>query len=290
VRWKGNPVTSRLALFALVLSLPLSAIPAYSSEVVLVRDPAQDTQSEAVEGVKDILPQVAVHTLQEGAGPLSSGDVVLALGDQAAQAQDSTSASLICALLTDPDLKISRSCVRVSPLPDAFFLMSKIRDLVPNLKTLAAFNSHGHYKAYIKYLNGAGFVMSISVVGQGVDSANDLLGALRSLPGKAQALWLTPEPELLKTENFKLIAAFCSANRIALIAPVAVLAKTGALAGIAPDMRELGRAAGQAAKDLAAGKSVGATVTSQKCEVLVSAGTAAALNIKLDAGSGTLVP
>ena len=277
----GTTLFFAAALCAAACSLP--------SRVVVVQDDEQDSFKEALSGVKDLIPDVRSVLVKDGIAGIGAGDVVVALGDQSAQADYPASTRVVAALLADPEQKIARAGSRVSSLPDAFCLMSKIHDLVPNLGTLAVFNTQDHFKSYIKYLGAAGFVTTTKVVSYPVNSPTDLITALRALPGQAQALWLTPETALLDLERFRLISSYCLANKIALIAPVTVLANSGALAGVSPRFRDLGRAAAQTATDLANGKTAGPTVSTEKCEAFINVDTAKALGFKVDSRDGTLV-
>jgi ABC-type uncharacterized transport system substrate-binding protein len=275
---------------ATVLSLLfLGLVRLGATVVVVVQTDSQDASEEALAGIKTVVPAAQSQVLGQGAPVVGPNDVVVALGDGAALAAYPSTCSLVVALLTDQDLKIERPCVRVSPLPDAFFLMSKIRDLVPTLQTLAVFNTQDHFDAYIKYLAAAGFVSNTTVLPRSVNSPADLVAGLRALPGHAQALWLTPESSFLNLSNFNLIKVYCTANKIALIAPVTLLARAGALAGVAPSAGDQGQAAGKAAAGLEAGTFKAINIVSDQCDVLINPSAAQALGLKADARDGTLV-
>jgi ABC-type uncharacterized transport system substrate-binding protein len=257
--------------------------------VVVVEPDQQDASQAVLAGVQAVVPSAKAVLLSQGLAGVGPRDVVVAVGDQAARSEYPAGAAMVALLLDDPDLKLERTCVRVSPLPDAFFLMSKIRDLVPGLSTVAIFSMGDHFKSYIKYLGAAGFVSNTTILPHAVDRVDDLVAGLRSLPGKAQALWLAPDPLLLDLGNFKLIATFCSANKIALIAPVTVLARAGALAGIAPSAQDQGQAAGKAAAGLLAGTFKASSIVSDQCEVLINPDTARTLGLRADPRDGSIL-
>lgn len=279
-----TPICSRCLLLLFLAAAPLRAL----SRVVVVGD-GQGSSQEVLAGIRDVLPAAGSVLLKDAATELAPGDVVVALGDQAAANAYPSGTPLVIGLLADPALKLPKQSIRVSPLPDAFFLMSKIRDLVPALATLAVFGVADHYQSYIKYLGATGTVTGTKILSRTVNNPEDLVAALRSLIGHAEALWLTPEPRLLGRESFKLISDFCGANKIGLIAPVAGLAKVGALAGVAPSFREQGRAAGNAAAGLAAGRSSGGMVTAVHCQVLINAAAARSLGLSVGPKMGELV-
>jgi hypothetical protein len=273
-------------LLFLMLILPIHGW----AKVVIVLGEDQDSSSETMTGIKDVVPAASTIHLKDGLSGIAASDVVVALGDEAAHADYPAGVPLVVALVLDPDQKIGRPCVRVSPLPDGFVLMGKIHDLVPALSTLAVFNVKDHDRDYIKYLGAAGAISTIKVSTRSIGSLPDLVSGLRAIHGRAEALWLTPESSLLRQDSFKVISDFCLANKIALIAPVAILAKVGALAGVAPSFRDQGREAGKAALILQAGKPGPQEVSSSKCETMISAGTAQALGLKPSASDGEIIP
>lgn len=274
------------SLFALIVCVwPAVA----RAGVVVVQSDQMDASQAALKGVRAVVPGArAVPWSQEMAG-VGPRDVVVAVGEKALRTEYPAGASLVALLINDPELKLARPFVRVSPLPDAFFLMAKIRDLVPGLSSVAVFTMGDHFKAYVKYLGAAGFVTNTTVLSKSVNQEDELLSALKALPGRAQALWLSPDSILLDLNNFKLISVFCRANKIALIAPVALLARAGALAGVAPSALDQGQAAGKAAAGLAAGTFKANSIVSDQCEVLINPATARALGLKADPRDGTLL-
>jgi hypothetical protein len=285
---KEPPVIRRLLprLLFLLFFVPIQG----RSQVVVVLSEDQDSNTEAMAGIRDVVPAASTVHLKDGLNGITAGDVVVALGDEAAHADYPAGVPLVVALVLDPDQKISRPCVRVSPLPDGFVLMGKIHDLVPTLSTLAVFNVKDHDRDYIKYLGAAGAISTVKVSARSIGSLPDLVSGLRAIHGRAEALWLTPESSLLRQDSFKVISDFCMANKIALIAPVAILAKVGALAGVAPSFRDQGREAGKAALALQSGKPGPLTVSSSKCETLINGGVATALGLKPSASDGEIIP
>ncbi|HXC64569.1 MAG TPA: ABC transporter substrate binding protein, partial [bacterium] len=175
-------------------------------------------------------------------------------------------------------------------LPDAFSLLATIRGLSNGLEALAVLAPQGQYLPYVRYLEAAGKVTGVKIVLETADSPPDLVSALRGLKGKVQAVWLAPTPMLLDQKNFKFVADFCRNTGVGLFAPVPELAGAGALAGVAPSPVDLGRAAGAAAKDLAAGKSVNKSVNVDQSKVMISVKLAAAMGLKVSARDGLLVP
>lgn len=268
-----SSVWKMAALMGLLLGAPQAR-----AQVLVVGD-GQEAYKEALAGIRERIPAASALAPEGAAQHVRAGDVVVALGDQAAAVAYGSGSPMVVGLLSDPSMKMARPCVRVSSLPDAFFLVEKVRDLVPELTHLAVFGVGDHYQSYAKFLGSAGAITSIKIMARSINKPSDLVEALRSLPGHAEALWLAPEPTLLGRDTFNFISEFCRQNHIALIAPVAGLAKVGAVVGLSPSFKEIGRAAGKAAAALAAGTAANGLVTVDRCEVLVSVSAARALGL-----------
>jgi ABC-type uncharacterized transport system substrate-binding protein len=279
--------TPRIILPLLVFVL---ARPLVCAKVAVVLSDDQPATREAWQAVHQIVPEAQSMALTATSGRLDGIAVIVALGPSAITQAFPASAKLVAALSVDPGLAVPNGTVQVSSLPDAFLFIGKVHDLVPKLQTLAVFTGSGLFQAYIHYLEAAGKVTGVKILVRDVDSPSDVVGALRALPGKAEALWLAPSAVLLGQKNFQFISNYCRNTSVALIAPVPELAGAGALAGVAPSAQDLGRAAGQAAKDLAAGKSVGHTVNADGIRTIINGGVATALGLKVSATDGEIIP
>ena len=156
------------------------------------------------------------------------------------------SARLVVAMVADAKLKPAHANVRISMLPQATSLFAKMKALQPSLSSIAAFGVENSYDGYLRELGEAAKAGGVNLEIHKVNKVADLIAALRAIQGQDQALWIAPDPGVLNTrrETFKLMNQFCLANKIGLYAPAASLAKTGALAGVAPNFKEIGRAAG----------------------------------------------
>ena len=258
------------------------------ARILIVPSDAQSSAG-AVKAVQALLPGSDVTPLQELPKGLEGAQAVIALGGPAATGAYPAKMPLVVAMVYDPSVRPAGDYVRISMLPDAFFLLGKIRDIIPRLDRLGVLVKADNYKDYLKYLAAAGKITGTKLVTGKADDAAGLVGALRAMAGNVDALWVAPDPAFIKSDRFKLIGDFCLANKIALIAPLTVLARTGALAGIAPSDAQAGTAAAEAARDLAAGKAVDKLVQLERCEVLISGATAKALGFTVAARAGTLI-
>jgi hypothetical protein len=278
-----------IARIFLMLVLAWAAGPLAGARVAVVLSDGLPPTQEAWRAVHDVLPNAEAMALTETSGRLGGVGVVVALGSPAISQPYPPSAKLVAALFMDPDLPMPGGTVQVSSLPDAFLFLGKIRDLVPALTTLAVFSAPGLYQPYIHYLEAAGKVTGTKILVRNVESQSDLVGALRGLQGKAEALWLAPLPLLLDQKNFQFVSDYCRSTKLGLIAPVPELAGAGALAGMAPSVHDLGRAAGLAAKDLAAGKQGARSVNADGIKVTINATVAAALGLKVGPADGQII-
>lgn len=285
-----KPAAIVRTIFCWLLLWSVTVRPACAATIAVVLSDAQPSTLDALRGVRQIVPSARALALTATASDLKDCGVVVALGPRAAGQAYPGGPKLVAALVMDPSLVLPGDSVLVSSLPDAFSLLSTVRGLTADLQVLAVLAPSGLYQSYVHYLEAAGKVTGVRIMPRSADSQSDLVAALRGMKGKAQALWLAPAPLLLDQRNFQFVAEFCRGTGIGLFAPVPELAEAGALAGIAPSALDLGRAAGSAAKDLAAGKSVNRTLSVDQSKVMISARVAAALGLKVSSRDGELLP
>jgi hypothetical protein len=277
-------LTRRLCLLALFCApLPLSA----AHVAVICADEGPAAQTVAKAAAKAVS---AASVLKPGDAGVSKAEAIVAVGDAALAAELPAGVPLVAALTGEGPLPAGRKSVRVSLLPDAFVLLGDIKGIVPRLDHLGILTPPKLYHDYIKYLESAGKVVGCQLRVREVSGAADLVDALRAQSGKVDALWLAPDPLMTGSATFHLISEFCVANHIALIAPLAPLARAGALAGIAPGFESVGRTAGETAQSLAAGKPVAPMVQpGGRCEVLISGSVAKSLGIVVPAKAGQVL-
>jgi hypothetical protein len=261
-----------------LLGLILMASPAWAA-VAVVFSSDNDSYRQALAGIKESVPAAEPVIVQGGKADIQGAQVVITLGDAAAVLDFPTAKSRVAAMISDTGTKPVGKPVMVGAFPDALTLLSAVGDLVPQLDTLAIFSCGDRYDSYLKYLAAGAKISNAKLLVFRMDKSAELVAALRSILGKAQALWVAPDPLFINQDNFRLISQFCLASKIALIAPNPLLTKNGALAGLAPSAKEIGRAAGQAAAQLAAGKNPGMHVQPEKSLLVVSPDTARSLGL-----------
>jgi ABC-type uncharacterized transport system substrate-binding protein len=265
---------------AVVLTWGLAVASAQASGVVAVLSGDAAPYKEALEGLKAVVGEVDAATLPQ-LPSMAGAKVVVTFGGEAALKSYPASMALVAALLPDPKLKPKHagSVTRVGLLPDAAVLISKLKALDPGISSLAAFDVDSSYGDYLAALKSAGAAAGVAVSVKKIDSVADLVGKLPAMKGSVQALWLPPDPLIMNPKTFGLLSAFCSASKIALIAPVAALARAGAFAGISPSFKAVGEAAGEAAGAYSDGQNPGALVYPSHIETVLNTDVATAVGI-----------
>ena len=265
-------------MFAAALLLAGSA---GATDVVAVLSGDSAPYPEALEGLKAVVGPVDSATLPSLPASLSGARVIVTFGSEAALRDYPGSGPLVAALLPDPKVVPHRAAgvTRVGLPPAAAVLCEKVKSLQPEAGSLAVLNPAGAYGDYLAELKAAGAAAGLQVQDKKVDSLGDLASKLPPLKGTADALWVPPDPLFMNPKTFLLITQFCRGAGIGLYAPVASLAKLGALAGLAPSFSQQGRAAGTAVQAWLAGSNPGAWVYSGKVEFTVNKTVAGELSI-----------
>jgi ABC-type uncharacterized transport system substrate-binding protein len=265
---------------ALILAWGLASASAHAASVVAVLSGDAAPYKEALAGLKAVVGDVDSATLP-ALPNLAGAKVVVTFGGEAALRSYPSSAALVAALLPDPKLKPKHggNVTRIGLLPDAAVLIAKLKALDPGISSLAAFDVDNSYSDYLAALKAAGAAAGVAVSVKKIESLTDLVGKLPAMKGNVQALWLPPDPLIMNPKTFGLLSAFCSAAKIALIAPVAALARAGAFAGISPSFNAVGEAAGKAAQAYGAGGSPGAVIYPAHIETVLNTDVATAIGV-----------
>lgn len=267
----------KLALF---VAWGLASASAHAASVVAVLSGDAAPYKEALAGLKSAFPDAEAATLPEMPN-MGGAKVIVTFGGEAALKKYPASAALVAALLPDPKMKPKHggSVTRVGLLPDPGVLVAKIKALHPGSSSMAAFDVGGLYAEYLSGLKAAGASAGLVVNVKRVDAVTDLAGKLPAMKGSVQVLWIPPDPLIMNPQTFTLLTGFCSAAKIALIAPVAALAQAGAFAGISPSFNAVGKAAGKAAEAYISGGNPGALVYPSSVETVLNSATAAAIGV-----------
>lgn len=265
-------------------ALFFAASTARGTEVVAVLSGSTGPYTEALAGLESVVGPVDSAILPK-LPHLVGAKVIVTFGSEAALKDYPGSAPLVAALLPDPQVapRHAAGVTRVGLPPAAPKLVGKIRQLQSGASVLAVIDPAGAYGDYLVALKSAAAGAGLELTLKRVDSLSDLASKLPALKGSAQALWVPPDPLFMNPKTFMLIANFCRSSGIGMYAPLASLARLGALAGLAPSFDQQGRAAGAAVQSWLGGVNPGAWVYSDNVEFIVNKDVAAGLGISASA-------
>lgn len=259
---------------------------ARAQEVVVVLSAELGPYREAFEGFQEALGHtVSPILLSEGSPRISPETrVVVAFGGKAAQWDYPDRVALIYAMAPGTKLEPRDRkgfSIEVGILPRAGLILSRLKELQPPLKRLAILWSSKAVEDYLDEIRKAAEPIGLEVSSERLGGPGDLPDRLRALFGKIDAFWLLPDPPLVNSQSLSILKEYSWSNDIPFYAPTAGFVQQGATASISSSFREIGRAAGAAARRALAGDLVQGTVYPDKTEVTVSAKSAEAAGLQI---------
>lgn len=277
-------ITSLLGFFL------AAAETASAQEVLAVLSAELGPYREAFEGFQETLGRsVPSIPITEDTPRISRETrIVIAFGGKAAQWNYPDRVVLIYGMAPGTMLGLKDRkglSIEVNILPRAATVLSRLKEMQPNLKRLAVLWSSKSVEDYLHAVRKASESMGIDILSERLDSAVDLPNRLRRLFGEADAIWLLPDPVLVNAQNFSILKEYSWSNRIPFYAPTAGFVQQGATASVTSSFREVGRAAGLAAREVLSGEWVQEIVYPAKAEVTINVKAAekAGLEIPKDA-------
>lgn len=270
---KNRPLSGALLVFCAAL-----AVPARGQEVVAVLSSASEPYQAAYRGlVKSHGRDVPTLILAEREG-VDGADarVVVTFGGAAATHPFPARTTVVACLapgMTDR-LPHGGHSVLVAMKPAAASLLARLRTLQPGLKRLAVLTD-GQDPRYTAELAAAAESLGIELVVSRVRTRRGLPGSLRALAGKADALWLSPDPSLVTPETFQVIKQFSWSNSVPFYAPTEGLAAAGATAAVSVSAEETGRQAAELARMALDGKALPERVYPARAHLTVNLPSAA---------------
>ncbi len=262
-----------------------ASLPASAQEVVAVlsseSQPYRDAYAAFQEAFGAPVPRLP---LGERARPPREARVVVAFGSKAALAAYPDRVALVVAMA--PAARLSRReragpTIRVGMLPEASAILAGLKEVQPGLKRLAILWTPASASDHRDGVEEAAAAAGVALLAAQVDSPEDLPDALRGLLGKADALWLPPDPVLATRESFSTISEFCSANAVPFYAPTQGLVQSGAAASVSASFAEIGRTAAAAAKALLAGKTGWSELAPRRAELSLNLAAAARAGLRV---------
>ena len=242
--------------------------------------------AEALSGFKEKWGRdVPVQTLSDDNIRLpEQAKIIVTFGGRAAMRSYASRTTLIYGLA--PALYLDRekhsgplAMVSVATAPK--FLAAKLKEIQPSLRRLGVLwvTSNPSVEDYCDGLERA--AQGFAVRMDHLSTPDELPAHLRALSGQVDALWLLPDPALITPSAFEVAKQFGRANSVPLYVPMDGLVEKGAVASIAPDFREMGRAAAQLAIAAAAGGAALGDMFPEKSFVTLNLTAAAQAGLKI---------
>ncbi|MBI5630547.1 MAG: hypothetical protein HY921_06660 [Elusimicrobia bacterium] len=256
-----------------------------SQEVSAVLSSDSSYYREALAGFQEAFAEpVAAVKLDQRRLSLSSiaPAVVVAFGSKAALAASATRAAMVFCMSLGAEIpeRYWGPTVNIPSLPAPAATLAKLKEIQPRMTTLAAVWASKAYEDDARRMRLLGARMGVSVLLVRLHGPEAAPDALRSLRGRAQALWLFPDPKAINAQSFEVFKSYSWANRVPLYAASPGLAERGATASLAAGYNEIGRTAARAAREILDGKFVSAKIYPERTEVTIN--SAAARNCGLE--------
>lgn len=271
--------------FAAALAAEPAAAPAPGAvAAVLSSDAAYYT--EALEGFRAEMGADAPATVLPAVPAWPAGvKVVVAFGARAVRADPPKGAVLVYALAPGTRVEPGRRAVRVAMMPPAPRIIGRLKELMPDARTLAVFWTSAPFEETVRAMREAGSASGIKVWAERVAGEDELPDRLRALRDEPDAIWLPPDPALVTPQNFAVLREYSWARGVPLVAPTAGLAERGAAIALASSYREIGRAAARAAQAALARGRLDAVAYPERLETAINPGAAAKAGLKFTAAA-----
>jgi len=181
--------------------------------------------------------------------------LVLALGQEAARrvAALAPAAPVLCALVPLPAM-IDRRFVEVPMYVSAPRQVQALKQTLPSVKRVGLVYSPTHSRAVADAYARAAGAAGLVPVRHEVAGLRGFAGAVRSLVGRVDALWLVPDPTLINAETFKFLVQTSFESKLPLIAYSQAMVKAGALLAVEAGYEEMGKRAGSVGRRLLSGE------------------------------------
>ena len=241
---------------------------------------------QAYEGFQEEWGSSVPFILADGAAPGAAPSAIAAFGSRAARREWPKAALLETCLAPGSRTRPQGELLRVAILPSPAVLVGALKKLLPGLKALRVLWSSDFEADDVAELAAAAEARGIAVDSERIENPALLPERVRAFSGRADALWVMPDPALVNAENFATLREYASAARVPFLAPTEGLAEKGATATLAVSFRDVGRAAAAALKARLNGGAAVGQVHSDRLAVTVSKGAAREVGLDLSAAAG----
>lgn len=175
----------------------------------------------------------------------------------------------------------NQSAIEIEMFPRTERVLDRMKEFQPNLKRLAVIWSSKSMQDDVEDIRAAVSESSVEILSERLNGPNDLPDLLRAVNGKVDALWLLPDPLLVNAQSLSVLKEFSWSNHVPFYAPMGGLVEQGATVSISSNFREMGRAAGQAARRALFGTPTQHTIYPEKIETMLSVKAAANAGLQI---------
>ncbi len=276
----------RAAALAVSAALFTLSSPCRAQEVVAVLSSSPGPYQAAYEGFVKAFGR-KIPSFRLPARPATArARVIVAFGGEAALQSYSETSTLIVCMAPGILSKLAHggpvSFVTMKPHPAE--LLAQMKTVQPaTLKRLAVLGSSHDSELYMAELRRAALTVGLEIVGARVNGPDGVPDALRSFVGKADAIWLAPDPALITPETFQAIKQFSWDHEMPFYAPTAGLAAAGAAVAVSIAPEEAGRQASELARQALAGDELPEFVYPDKTQLTVNLPSAAKAKLTIGA-------
>lgn len=282
-----NPVFRRYQFYLIVMVLWGATMGVGSAqEVMAVLSSDVGPYREALEGFRESLGQTfsSVKLTEENPKITPEVRVIVAFGGKAAQLHYPDRIVLIYCLAPGTRLGLGIKdrrglSIEVKMLPQATTILSKLKEIQPDLKRLAVLWSSKSEEEEQQEMLKASPPLGIEIISEKLNDAEELPQHLRALYGRADGFFMLPDPILINARNLLLLKDFSWSNHIPFYVPTAGLVDQGAVASVSSSFREIGRVTGLAARNAVNGLPLQEIVYPEKVDITLN--TKAAGNVGL---------
>jgi len=266
----------RMGLLLAPLLVAAMAPPPTAARTVVLVSPGPQAYLEAAEGAREARgedPSGGVDTVvldQKDDGPVSrslrDADVVIAIGSRAARMarEAAPEKPLVYAMVLDPASvglaapgevpREGNTGVTMDVSTESQFAL--LRQIAPDVRRVGVLFDPAVSGPLVRAAMPVARAHGMELVAQAVRDDGAVVGAANLLLGSVDALWVVADPTILTQANARALILIALRTRKPLIALSEGFVRTGALAALAADPREVGRRAGSMARRIADGTPV----------------------------------
>lgn len=267
----------------LLSALGLLALPARAGRVLAVLSSDSPHYRRAFDGFQSAWgSSVPFVVLGRDRVPEPPGAVV-AFGSRAALRRWPAGTRLVACLA--PGAR-PEAAARIDLLPEPVLLMTRMKELLPDLRVLRVLWSSDAESDSVGEFVRAAARQGLAARSEQILRPEELPERLRSLRGRADAVWLMPDPALVNARDFAILREYAAAARVPFLAPTEGLARLGATATLAAPFREAGRAAAEALRAQERGEPLRRRLHPAGLRVEVNAAEAARVGLDMRRAKG----